>query len=1039
MFIQCAACLLSRTSRRQVGPDGNPDARLVLVGEAPGPVELKRGIPFIGPAGQFLDTCLAEAGIPREDVLIANTVNCLPPRRHGSSAPQPDEARFCYQRHTGRLLARLRPTVVVLLGGVAARTVLETTAPIGKIRGTIFETSFSKAVIPTWHPSYCLRNSENPAIKAELVADLRAAWQIVLDERREGEKLKGDVELRAGAQVTDKGALIRSLERRPVEGTQPWHPGRKYFAGWSDGEVPVLVYRDETGRKRTERVDPYEWYFFIQSVDTPKLPVHPRLDADYVTRIVPDPRHPAWTRIYARRAITQTQFIKDRGEIGVALTPEKREKFRNDRQLWDLLTALDAVGIEHFEADLTPCQRLMTDYDLEIEDQLRELYFDLETDDSASGFADVERRRILSVSYVWCDIDGQQERRTLVLDALTDEAEARLLAAFRHVLQKSDVLYAWNGFTFDFPILRSRLRARALDYDWRFVIWCDLLAVWRRYFQRAAAVNTSFSLNDIGARVLHLPKLDWQALAVTRCRTTQCQHPNAQRIERIIDLWRWHPDILAEYNNIDVEILYKLEQAHGFAKIDQTFCRIGNTFPNNFHISTKIDMLMLKKGMLDGVHFRTRRASGEKYRGRHGIRIATSESGGRRTTVRDAVDGLAPHGPDSSYVGAYVFEPVIGLHDGVAALDFKSLYPSMMITFNISPDTWVSRQVRSTYAPEALISTPTPFGTTFVKAQKGFIPQIFEETLQKRKVYQALQLEEVIGSDKFLLYYRLSYAFKRLGLSFYGELGNPNSRYFNPEIAEAVTLCGQFFIKETAKFAEQQGLQVLYGDTDSIYIKASPAVVTAFVRQTDVLYRELVVPYNARTTDWIIELEYENYFNRIFFVSKKRYAGLMSMFKGKMTDYLEVKGLEFMRSDGLQFARQLQYDVMQLILRERPAPIVLAKLLLTRLREVLDHRLPVEQVQMTQAIEKDVTKYKTTGPHVRVATWIKANYPTDYYVGMKVPYVLLDSGNEVWSRQYDPAVHTYDAVQLWNRKILPVTCRVLKTVYPAYDWDAFFL
>ncbi len=101
---------------------------------------------------------------------------------------------------------------------------------------------------------------------------------------------------------------------------------------------------------------------------------------------------------------------------------------------------------------------------------------------------------------------------------------------------------------------------------------------------------------------------------------------------------------------------------------------------------------------------------------------------------------------------------------------------------------------------------------------------MFVSTLERRKKYTTLQDErlQVTGTtqdDLYLLYYRLAYSFKRLGLSFYGDMGNPRSRYYDTELAEAITLSGQFFITETARYAQECGFIPLYGDTDSIFIQ----------------------------------------------------------------------------------------------------------------------------------------------------------------------------------------------------------------------------
>jgi uracil-DNA glycosylase family 4 len=793
VFTDCKACHLGKTSKA-VGPDGDPESGFFVIAEAPGGTEVRTGRPLDGLAGKAFDEKLVEAGIDRGDLFVLNTVFCLPPKtRPGGVTPTPDEAKFCFDRHARRFIEKLNPRVVLLLGSVAARTMLDSTEPLGKLRGKVHRRD-GRSIIVTWHPSYYLRRGKDATIGGEIVSDFKLAKaeyekpETAGDETDETIGLKlyaRHVERTAGADVEDKSERIRNLERRPVEGNNPWHPERKYLSGWSDGTDVVMVWRDENEKKQLERIE-FKWYHYVLTEDVEKIPksvLERAKKRGTVYRIEIEAKYPLWSRVYGQRYITQTRALRDRGEIGVTLNAYKLDKFPKEAQLVDWYKDLEGAGVRHFEGDLSPRQRFMTDNDINIEDSFRELYFDLETEDQAVGFTDISSRRIISIGYIHKRLDGELERGFIKLSSLSDSAEREMLLKFLRVIERSDALYAWNGFMFDFPIIRDRMSKYGIAFDWRLIFWCDLLAVWRRYFQRAAAVNTSFSLNDIGSRVLHKPKLDWRIEVVKLCEKEKCQHPI---VKSIFNLWERHPELLEEYNMRDVEILYELEKEHGFAKIEQVFCRIGNCMPSDYHISTKIDMLLLKKGFIEGLHFATRKfAVGELHK-RGSKQVA-------------------------SYEGGWVFEPTTGIHTDVAALDFKSLYPSMMVLFNISPDTFVSEESRKNFPPEALLSCPT--GTTFLRNTVGFIPQIFAETLQKRKVYQELQLLEEIGSDKFLLYYRLAYAFKRLGLSFYGELGNRESRYYNPKVAEAVTLSGQFFIKETAEFAERNGIKVLYGDS----------------------------------------------------------------------------------------------------------------------------------------------------------------------------------------------------------------------------------
>ena len=150
----CRRCKLAPHRTTLVFGVGNPKARLVFVGEAPGADEDARGEPFVGRAGQLLTEIITKGmGLSREDVYIANVIKCRPP---GNRNPEPDEVERC-EPFLVRQLAVIAPEVVVALGKFAAQTLLRTKAPITKLRGQWFDYHGVK-VMPTFHPAYLLRN-----------------------------------------------------------------------------------------------------------------------------------------------------------------------------------------------------------------------------------------------------------------------------------------------------------------------------------------------------------------------------------------------------------------------------------------------------------------------------------------------------------------------------------------------------------------------------------------------------------------------------------------------------------------------------------------------------------------------------------------------------------------------------------------------------------------------------------------------------------------------------------------------------------------
>lgn len=161
----CQRCRLAKGRTQVVFGVGNPKARVVFVGEAPGAEEDRQGEPFVGRAGQLLNSMLRACGLSRSEVYIANIVKCRPP---GNRDPQDDEAAACLP-FLRRQLALIKPEIIVLLGRVAARHLLGITAPISSYRGS-WRHWEGVEVLPTFHPAYLLRN---PQAKREAWEDLK--------------------------------------------------------------------------------------------------------------------------------------------------------------------------------------------------------------------------------------------------------------------------------------------------------------------------------------------------------------------------------------------------------------------------------------------------------------------------------------------------------------------------------------------------------------------------------------------------------------------------------------------------------------------------------------------------------------------------------------------------------------------------------------------------------------------------------------------------------------------------------------------------
>ena len=174
---ECQECGLGRLRKHLVIGAGNENATLMLIGEAPGEEEDRQGVPFVGEAGKLLDKVLEAIGFQREEVYIANILKCRPP---GNRDPQPDEVQHCMPYLTIQI-ALIRPRMLLILGRVAAQSLLATSLPLNRLRRQWHTWSGIPALV-TYHPAALLRTA----------AFKRDTWEDVQLLRHEYDRIVGD-------------------------------------------------------------------------------------------------------------------------------------------------------------------------------------------------------------------------------------------------------------------------------------------------------------------------------------------------------------------------------------------------------------------------------------------------------------------------------------------------------------------------------------------------------------------------------------------------------------------------------------------------------------------------------------------------------------------------------------------------------------------------------------------------------------------------------------------------------------------------------
>ena len=250
--------------------------------------------------------------------------------------------------------------------------------------------------------------------------------------------------------------------------------------------------------------------------------------------------------------------------------------------------------------------------------------------------------------------------------------------------------------------------------------------------------------------------------------------------------------------------------------------------------------------------------------------------------------------------GGFVFEPQGGLHQGVIVLDFKSLYPTLMRSFFIGP---FSRfmAARDDVSPDEIVNTPAG-----VNYSRNFhiLPQILKNLMNER------QLAKEKGNP------HLAQALKITMNSFYGVLGAAHCRFYSPELPRSITETGQYLLKKVADFFSSEGLEIIYGDTDSVFLKLKKehrAKPFEKLRELENKGNEFLKEHLADKfqVESFLTLEGEKVFKKLFLPparsgssAKKRYVGVLESERGE--EALHFSGMEAVRSDWTPLARKFQ-------------------------------------------------------------------------------------------------------------------------------------
>ncbi|WOG82090.1 hypothetical protein DCAR_0101251 [Daucus carota subsp. sativus] len=362
-----------------------------------------------------------------------------------------------------------------------------------------------------------------------------------------------------------------------------------------------------------------------------------------------------------------------------------------------------------------------------------------------------------------------------------------------------------------------------------------------------------------------------------------------------------------------------------------------------------------------------------------------------------------------TFEGATVLEARAGFYEKpIATLDFASLYPSIMMAYNLCYCTLVTPEdVRKLALPPESIHK-TPSGDTFVKSnlQKGILPEILEELLAARKRAKADLKEAKDPLEKAVLDGR-QLALKISANSVYGFTGATIGQLPCLEISSSVTSYGRQMIEHTKKLVEdkfttlngyEHNVEVIYGDTDSVMVLFGVTNVEAAMD----LGRE-AAEYISRTFTKPIKLEFEKVYYPYLLISKKRYAGLLWTNPNKF-DKMDTKGIETVRRDNCLLVKNLVTECLHKILIDRDIPSAVQYVKNT-ISDLLKNRMDLSLLVITKGLTKTGENYEVKAAHVELAERMrKRDAATAPNVGDRVPYVIVKAakGAKAYERSEDP-------------------------------------
>jgi DNA polymerase I len=358
--------------------------------------------------------------------------------------------------------------------------------------------------------------------------------------------------------------------------------------------------------------------------------------------------------------------------------------------------------------------------------------------------------------------------------------------------------------------------------------------------------------------------------------------------------------------------------------------------------------------------------------------------------------------PVIPYRGAIVLKPEIGIHDNVAVVDFSSMYPSLMVKYNISPDSLIEDG-----KGENLFVVPE-VGWRFRQEPLGLYAIVLRQLLDERKRIKQEVAKTRKGSSEYRLLKARERAVKIITNATYGYAGWAGSRWYSKQVAESAAALGRDTIMKSIAIAKRLGLKVLYGDTDSLFVTNDKGLVDRFVKT---VWDELG-----------LEISLRQVYRRILFTeAMKKYAGL------EEDGELDVVGMEAIRGDWSSLAKDVQNHVLRTVLEDKDPARALAYVR-GLARDLKSAKMPLSSFVIWKTLTKRPTDYDVHAPHVEAAKKLVAEgWPMGS--GDRVGFVIVKRAGKLYQKAepyFRAKIDDLDYDYYVENQILPVAARALE-------------